>query len=78
MVLSAVGILGGTLKAKTVCASARQKISTHYNIHSLYGLMEAKATERYAQSYKKYIKIYINILQLKKFGSGQYFFFLTL
>uniref|UniRef100_A0A671M8Z5 Lysosomal alpha-glucosidase-like n=1 Tax=Sinocyclocheilus anshuiensis TaxID=1608454 RepID=A0A671M8Z5_9TELE len=39
------GILGGTLKAKTVCASARQKISTHYNIHSLYGLMEAKATE---------------------------------
>uniref|UniRef100_A0A671M9D5 Lysosomal alpha-glucosidase-like n=1 Tax=Sinocyclocheilus anshuiensis TaxID=1608454 RepID=A0A671M9D5_9TELE len=40
------GILGGTLKAKTVCASARQKISTHYNIHSLYGLMEAKATER--------------------------------
>ncbi len=53
MVLSAVGILGGTLKAKTVCASARQKISTHYNIHSLYGLMEAKATERYAQSYIK-------------------------
>nr|XP_055062025.1 lysosomal alpha-glucosidase [Misgurnus anguillicaudatus] len=39
------GILGGTLKAKTLCASARQKISSHYNIHSLYGLMEAKATE---------------------------------
>ncbi|MCI4393474.1 hypothetical protein PGIGA_G00157810 [Pangasianodon gigas] len=37
-------VLGGSLKAKTVCASAQQKTSSHYNLHSLYGLMEAKAT----------------------------------
>uniref|UniRef100_A0A3B3SMS2 Alpha glucosidase 2 n=1 Tax=Paramormyrops kingsleyae TaxID=1676925 RepID=A0A3B3SMS2_9TELE len=38
------GVLGGTLRAKTVCASAQQKASVHYNLHSLYGLMEAKAS----------------------------------
>lgn len=41
------GILGGLLRAKTVCATAQQKLSTHYNLHSLYGLMEAKATARW-------------------------------
>uniref|UniRef100_A0A7N6BX32 P-type domain-containing protein n=1 Tax=Anabas testudineus TaxID=64144 RepID=A0A7N6BX32_ANATE len=29
---------------KTVCASAQQKQSLHYNMHSLYGLLEAKAS----------------------------------
>ncbi|KAM9314287.1 lysosomal alpha-glucosidase isoform 2-T2 [Pholidichthys leucotaenia] len=38
------GVLGGSLRAKTVCATAQQKQSIHYNMHSLYGLMEAKAT----------------------------------
>ncbi|XP_026159866.1 lysosomal alpha-glucosidase isoform X2 [Mastacembelus armatus] len=38
------GILGGLLRAKTVCATAQQKQSIHYNMHSLYGLMEAKAS----------------------------------
>ncbi|KAM9818290.1 lysosomal alpha-glucosidase [Syngnathus typhle] len=38
------GVLGGVLKAKTVCASALQNQSTHYNLHSLYGLMEGKAS----------------------------------
>ncbi|XP_015249519.1 PREDICTED: lysosomal alpha-glucosidase-like [Cyprinodon variegatus] len=38
------GVLGGLLRSKTICASAQQKLSTHYNLHSLYGLMEAKAT----------------------------------
>ncbi|KAL6111023.1 uncharacterized protein ACO6RY_19988 [Pungitius sinensis] len=38
------GVLGGLLRAKTVCASAQQKQSVHYNMHSLYGLMEAKAS----------------------------------
>ncbi|XP_038618803.1 lysosomal alpha-glucosidase-like [Tachyglossus aculeatus] len=37
-------VLGGSLFAKTVCASAEQRTSTHYNLHNLYGLMEAKAT----------------------------------
>lgn len=40
------GILGGLLRAKTVCASAQQKQSIHYNMHSLYGLQEAKASAR--------------------------------
>ncbi|XP_047222103.1 lysosomal alpha-glucosidase [Girardinichthys multiradiatus] len=38
------GVLGGLLRSKTVCATAQQKLSTHYNLHNLYGLMEAKAT----------------------------------
>uniref|UniRef100_A0A4W4FQD4 P-type domain-containing protein n=1 Tax=Electrophorus electricus TaxID=8005 RepID=A0A4W4FQD4_ELEEL len=38
------GVLGGTLRAKTVCASAQHKTTSHYNVHSLYGLMEAKAS----------------------------------
>ncbi|KAF6717623.1 Lysosomal alpha-glucosidase [Oryzias melastigma] len=38
------GVLGGLLRAKTVCATAQQKVSMHYNLHSLYGLMEAKAS----------------------------------
>ncbi|XP_053333226.1 lysosomal alpha-glucosidase [Clarias gariepinus] len=37
-------VLGGSLRAKTVCASARQRNSSHYNLHNLYGLMEAEAT----------------------------------
>uniref|UniRef100_A0A670XVV4 Lysosomal alpha-glucosidase-like n=1 Tax=Pseudonaja textilis TaxID=8673 RepID=A0A670XVV4_PSETE len=40
------GILGGSLSAKTICASAKQNLSVHYNLHNLYGLMEAKATSR--------------------------------
>lgn len=42
------GILGGLLRAKTVCATAQQKQSIHYNMHSLYGLLEAKASARSA------------------------------
>ncbi|NXU89451.1 LYAG glucosidase, partial [Xiphorhynchus elegans] len=37
-------VLGDSLSSKTVCASAKQKASVHYNLHNLYGLMEAKAT----------------------------------
>ncbi|XP_043945694.1 lysosomal alpha-glucosidase-like [Protopterus annectens] len=38
------GVLGGSLRSKTICASAKQRASLHYNLHSLYGLMEAQAT----------------------------------
>ncbi|XP_035038068.2 lysosomal alpha-glucosidase isoform X3 [Hippoglossus stenolepis] len=38
------GVLGGLLRGKTICATAQQKQSIHYNMHSLYGLMEAKAS----------------------------------
>uniref|UniRef100_A0A8C4SG27 Alpha glucosidase 2 n=1 Tax=Erpetoichthys calabaricus TaxID=27687 RepID=A0A8C4SG27_ERPCA len=47
------GILGGTLRGATLCASAKHKTETHYNVHSLYGLFEAKAT---ANALKKLLK----------------------
>ncbi|KAG7222581.1 hypothetical protein INR49_016178 [Caranx melampygus] len=44
-------VLGGLLRSKTVCATAQQKQSVHYNLHSLYGLMEAKASARSGQDH---------------------------
>ncbi|KAM8947191.1 lysosomal alpha-glucosidase [Pelodytes ibericus] len=38
------GVVGGTLKAATICASSKQHLSTHYNLHNLYGLSEAVAS----------------------------------
>uniref|UniRef100_A0A8D0GY36 Lysosomal alpha-glucosidase n=1 Tax=Sphenodon punctatus TaxID=8508 RepID=A0A8D0GY36_SPHPU len=38
------GVLGGSLRAGTLCASSRQHLSSHYNLHSLYGLTEAIAS----------------------------------
>lgn len=38
------GVLGGSLKTRTICASSRQHLSTHYNLHNLYGLSEAIAS----------------------------------
>ncbi|XP_053157607.1 lysosomal alpha-glucosidase [Hemicordylus capensis] len=38
------GVLGGSLKRRTLCASSRQNLSSHYNLHNLYGLTEAIAS----------------------------------
>ncbi|CAI5765798.1 lysosomal alpha-glucosidase [Podarcis lilfordi] len=38
------GVLGGSLKTRTLCASSRQYLSSHYNLHNLYGLTEAIAS----------------------------------
>ncbi|XP_060588970.1 lysosomal alpha-glucosidase-like, partial [Ruditapes philippinarum] len=38
------GVVSGKLYTKTICASAKQKLSVHYNLHNLYGFMETKAT----------------------------------
>ncbi|XP_030389755.1 lysosomal alpha-glucosidase isoform X2 [Gopherus evgoodei] len=38
------GVLGGSLRAGTICASSQQYLSSHYNLHSLYGLTEAIAS----------------------------------
>ncbi|XP_051686446.2 lysosomal alpha-glucosidase [Oryctolagus cuniculus] len=40
------GVAGGALQAATICASSHQFLSTHYNLHNLYGLTEAIASHR--------------------------------
>jgi hypothetical protein len=37
-------VLGGSLSAKTLCPSAQHALSSHYNLHNMYGYFEAKAT----------------------------------
>ncbi|XP_051905568.1 lysosomal alpha-glucosidase isoform X2 [Hippocampus zosterae] len=39
-------VVGGRLSAFTLCMSAQQNVSTHYNLHNMYGLTEAFATNR--------------------------------
>ncbi|XP_028310822.1 lysosomal alpha-glucosidase-like, partial [Gouania willdenowi] len=39
-------VVGRQLNSGTLCVSAQQKLSTHYNLHNLYGLTEAYATHR--------------------------------
>lgn len=38
------GVIGGHLNSGTLCMSSQQNISSHYNLHNLYGLTEASAT----------------------------------
>lgn len=44
--LTCAGVFGGRLQAGTICASSQQYLSSHYNLHSLYGLTEAMASHR--------------------------------
>lgn len=43
---SSPGVVGGTLRAATICASSHQFLSMHYDLHNLYGLTEALASHR--------------------------------
>ncbi|XP_043570742.1 lysosomal alpha-glucosidase-like [Chiloscyllium plagiosum] len=38
------GVTGGYLRSRTVCMSGQQHLSSHYNLHNLYGLTEAIAS----------------------------------
>ncbi|XP_068119695.1 lysosomal alpha-glucosidase-like [Hyperolius riggenbachi] len=38
------GVRGGTLQHATICTSSQQHLSSHYNLHNLYGLSEAIAS----------------------------------
>lgn len=40
------GVLGGSLRSATICASSQQHLSSHYNLHNLYGLTEAIASHK--------------------------------
>ena len=38
------GLVGGKLYHKTLCGDARHHVGRHYDVHNLYGIMEAIAT----------------------------------
>ncbi|NXS37951.1 LYAG glucosidase, partial [Pomatostomus ruficeps] len=46
------GVFGGRLQAATICASSQQYLSSHYNLHSLYGLTEAIASHNSTTPYQ--------------------------
>lgn len=37
-------VLGNNLNSKTLCPSAEQYLSSHYNLHNMFGYFEAKAS----------------------------------
>ena len=46
LLVCCLGLLGGKLRDKTLCATAKQFIDMHYNLHSLYGYSETVVTDR--------------------------------
>ncbi|XP_074649691.1 lysosomal alpha-glucosidase-like isoform X2 [Tubulanus polymorphus] len=46
-------VLGGTLYQKTLCPSAKQSLSSHYNLHNMYGYFEMKASYRSFTNFTK-------------------------
>ena len=43
-------VLDGSLSAKTICPGSRQYLSSHYNLHNMYGHFEAIATNNALKS----------------------------
>ncbi|CAF0818858.1 unnamed protein product [Brachionus calyciflorus] len=64
-------VLGGALNSRTVCASSQQYLSSHYNLHNMYGHFEAIATYHALRSIQKNKRPFI--LTRSSFGgTGQY------
>jgi len=40
-------VLGGQLYSATLCPSAQQYLSLHYNLHSMFGYFESQASNMY-------------------------------
>ncbi|UJR17013.1 hypothetical protein I4U23_003911 [Adineta vaga] len=63
-------VLGGSLYTKTVCPSAQHKLSSHYNLHNMYGYFEARATNLALKAIRQKRPF---VLSRSSFaGSGQY------
>ncbi|CAF4722082.1 unnamed protein product [Rotaria sp. Silwood1] len=63
-------VLGTTLSAKTLCPSAQHALSSHYNLHNMYGYFEAKATNLALKEIRRKRSF---VLSRSSFaGSGQY------
>lgn len=64
-------VRGSSLYTKTVCPSARQYISNHYNLHNMYGHFEAIASNNALKAINKNKRPFV--LSRSSFaGSGQY------
>ncbi|XP_063312339.1 lysosomal alpha-glucosidase isoform X3 [Pelobates fuscus] len=46
-------VVHGSLQATTICSSSKQHVSTHYNLHNLYGLSETIASYHALVSVRK-------------------------
>lgn len=39
-------VIGNLLATKTLCMDAKHHLGSHYDVHNLYGIAEAEATNR--------------------------------
>ncbi|CAF1091567.1 unnamed protein product [Adineta steineri] len=63
-------VLGDSLSAKTLCPSAEHALSSHYNLHNMYGYFEARATNLALKTIRRKRPF---VLSRSSFsGSGQY------
>ncbi|CAF2048966.1 unnamed protein product [Rotaria magnacalcarata] len=63
-------VLGDSLNSKSLCPSAQHYLSSHYNLHSMYGYFEAQATNQALKTIRKQRPF---VLSRSTFaGSGQF------